>query len=301
MRKNLVVVRAGNRSLHSRWQEIPREDRSFDLLISYFSDEAYAQFTPEPGVEAVLVKGGKWDGLYQTLKDRDLSQYDYFWLPDDDLDIGAQDVNALFQAMQVYGLRIAQPSLSAESYFSHFVFSQCPGFVLRYTNYIEIMAPCLHRDILNKALPLFQSTMSGYGLDYIWCRWAEAGAFRAAILDKIAMHHTRPVGKNLKAAMVDKGNVSSEEEEAVLKSMFDLSRRTVPIVFAGILQGGQPISGRCQVGWRMCRNWMSVLSSFRSAQEARAGIVKIARRQLSKPLDMTTISMKPANACGGSD
>ncbi len=292
MKKNLVVVRAGGKSLHTRWTEIPYEDRNYDLLISFFSDEAFAAFQPEPGVEAVLIKGGKWDGLFATLSDRDLDAYDFYWLPDDDLDISAQDVNALFDAMNTHGLRIAQPSLSPESYFSHFVFSQCPGFVLRYTNYIEIMAPCLHRDVLRKALPLFRGTMSGYGLDYIWCRWDEAGAYRTAILDGIAMHHTRPIGKNLKAVMAETGNLSSEEEEAVLKEMFDLSRRTVPIVFAGILQGGQPISGRVQVGWRMCRGWMSVLPHFRSASEARAGIFKIARRQLSKPLDMTTISKK---------
>lgn len=296
MKKNLVVVRAGGESLHHRWQEIAHESRNYDLLISFFSDEAYTEFSPEPGVEAVLVKGGKWDGLFRTLSDRDLSQYDYFWLPDDDLDISAGDVNTLFDAMRFYGLRIAQPSLSQDSYFSHFVFSQCPGFVLRYTNYIEIMAPCLHREILTKALPLFQSTMSGYGLDYIWCRWAEAGAFRAAILDEIVMHHTRPVGKNLKVAMAEQGNLSSEQEEAVLKAMFDLSRRTVPLVFAAILQGGQPVSGRIRVGWHMCRSWMSTLSTFRSASEARAGIFKIARRQLIKPLDMTTISLNSMTA-----
>ncbi|WP_171240391.1 hypothetical protein [Ruegeria sp. HKCCA5491] len=292
MKNSLVVVRAGSNSLHHRWLDIPYEDRNYDLLISYFSDEAYAEFTPEPGVEAVLVKGGKWDGLYKTLSNRNLDQYDYYWLPDDDLDISASMVNALFDAMGGFGLRIAQPSLTPDSYFSHFVFSQCPGFVLRYTNYIEIMAPCMHRDILKKALPLFENTMSGYGLDYIWCRWAEAGAFRTAILDEIAMHHTRPVGKNLKAAMAETGNLSSEEEEAVLKEMFDLSRRTVPIIFAGILKGGQPVSGRLQLGWLMCRAWLSKLSSFRNSGEARSGVLKIARRQLIKPLDMTTINLK---------
>ncbi|WP_170770668.1 hypothetical protein [Ruegeria lacuscaerulensis] len=292
MKKNLVVVRAGNNSLHHRWQDLPLKQRDYDLLVSYFSDDAFAAFTPQPGVEAVLIKGGKWDGLYKTLSDRDLDQYDFIWLPDDDLDISAQDVNALFQAMRTHGLRIAQPSLTLDSYYSHFVFSRCPGFVLRYINYIEIMAPCLHRDVLKKALPLFQGTMSGYGLDYIWCRWAEAGAYRTAILDEIAMHHTRPVGKALKSAMAETGNLSSEQEEAVLKEMFDLTRRTVPIVFAGILQGGQPISGRVQLGWRMCKSWLSVLSEFRDRGSARSGILKIARRQVSKPLDMTTITSK---------
>ena len=292
-----MVVRAGNKSFHGRWQEIAYEDRNYDLLISYFSDQAFSAFVTHPqspGVEAVLVKGGKWDGLYKTLIDRDLTQYDYFWLPDDDLDISAQKVNRLFDAMRRYGLRIAQPSLSPDSYFSHFVFSQCPGFVLRYTNCIEIMAPCMHRDILTKALPLFRGTMSGFGLDYIWCRLANSNAFRAAILDEIEMHHTRPIGKNLRAVMAESGNLSPKEEMAVLMDMFDLYRRTVPVVFAAVLQGGQPLSGRVKVGLRMCRIWMSMLSQYRSVSEARAGIIKTARRQLFKPLDMTMISPNPA-------
>ena len=291
MKKNLVVVRAGNNSLHNRWLEIAAEKRNYDLLISYYSDEAFEKFVPESGVNAVMVKGGKWDGLSRTLADLDLNKYDYFWLPDDDLDIRANDVNALFDAMRDYGLRIAQPSLSPDSYFSHFVFSQCPGFVLRYTNYIEIMAPCMHRDILAKALPLFRNTMSGYGLDYIWCRWEETGAFRAAILDEIVMHHTRPVGKNLKAVMNESDKFCSAEE-AALMDMFGLTKRTVPIVFAAILRGGQPISGRVQVGWQMCRSWISTIPKFRDTREARAGIFKIARRQLTKSLDMTIVSVK---------
>ncbi|WP_424832237.1 hypothetical protein [Ruegeria sp.] len=290
MKKNLVVIRAGDSSLHHRWLEMDYDDRHFDLVVSYFSEEAFANFVPEPGVEAVLIKGGKWDGLYETIVDRDLNRYEFYWLPDDDLDISASDVNALFAAMEQHGLSVAQPSLTPDSYFSHFVFSQCPDFILRYTNYVEIMAPCLHHDILARALPLFKDTMSGYGLDYIWCRWPEAGAFRAAILDQIAMHHTRPIGKNLKVAMAAKNNLSSEQEEAALKEAFNLTDRTVPLVFAGILVGGQPLSGRIQMGWRMCRCWLSVLSGFRCKREARAGIVKVARRQISKPLDMTTIS-----------
>lgn len=294
MKKNLVVVRAGANSLHGRWSEIPYAERNFDLLVSFYSEAAFASFEPEPGVKAVIIKGGKWDGLYGTLMGLDLGEYTYFWLPDDDLDISAQDVNALFASMKSRSLRIAQPSLTAESYFSHFIFSQCPGFAVRYTNYVEIMAPCMHRDVLRIALPFFQGTMSGYGLDYIWCRWAEVGAFRAAILDEIAMHHTRPVGKNLKEAMADAGNASAEEEEATLKQEFGLSERTVPIVFAGVLSDGQPISGRLQTGWRMCRNWRAVLSSFRDPSEARAGIIKVARRQLTKRLEMTTIAAETA-------
>lgn len=183
----------------------------------------------------------------------------------------------------------SQPALTRASYFSHFVFSQCPGFRLRYTNYIEIMVPCLSRAVLKRALPLFQATMSGYGLDYIWCRWPEAGAFRAAILDEVAVHHTRPVGKVLKSAMTASGRASSEDEEKALKAMFDLKGRTVPIAYAGLTAAGQPVTGRLAMGLRMCRAWWADRRAFRDPKEAFWGIVKIGRRQLIKRLETSPL------------
>lgn len=44
------------------------------------------------------------------------------------------------------------------------------GFELRYTDFVEIMAPCLRRDALARVLPLFNRTKSGFGLSNIWHR-----------------------------------------------------------------------------------------------------------------------------------
>lgn len=292
-RTNLVVVRAGGNSLHGSWLELPYARRNYDLVVSYYDEAAFATFQPAAGVAAALVKGGKWDGLFRTLRDLDLDGYDYVWLPDDDIAIAATGVNAIFDLCRENGLALAQPALTRASYFSHFVFSQCPGFRLRYTNYIEIMAPCLSRAVLLRALPFFHDTMSGFGLDYIWCRWPESGAFRAAILDTVAMHHTRPVGRVLKAAMATSGRPAATVEEQRLKDMFALDRRIVPIVFAGILQDGDPVLGRFATGRRMCVAWWKDRAAFRDPREARHGILKVARRQLAKPLDMSTLQPRP--------
>ncbi|MFC5384853.1 DUF707 domain-containing protein [Aquamicrobium segne] len=288
-RTNLVVVRAGGNSLHGRWLELPYAQRHYDLVVSYYDEAAFDAFQSAEGVTAVLVKGGKWDGLFRTLKEFDLDGYDYVWLPDDDIAIAATDVNAIFDLCRENGLALAQPALSRESYFSHFIFSQCPGFRLRYTNYIEIMAPCLSHAVLLRALPFFRDTMSGFGLDYIWCRWAESGAFRAAILDTVTMHHTRPVGRVLKAAMAKSGRPAAKAEEQQLRDIFALDRRIVPIVFAGILQNGDPVFGPIATGRRMCLAWWKDRTAFRDTRKARDGILKVARRQLTKPLDMSML------------
>lgn len=288
-RRNLVVVRAGRTSLHARWLELPYAERNYDLLVSYYDEDAFNAFETGDGVAAVLVPGGKWDGLYRTLTGFDIGSYDYFWLPDDDISATAADVNAIFDLCRGNGLAIAQPALTRDSYFSHFIFSRCPGFRLRYTNYIEIMAPCLRREVLLRALPLFRDTMSGFGLDYIWCRWPESGAFRVAILDAVAVHHTRPVGKVLRATMAASGRPEATVEEQRLKERFALEGRTVPISFAGILDNGEPVTGRIRMGIRMCLIWWKDRHAFRDTREALRGIAKIARRQIVKPLELSML------------
>ena len=285
-RRNLVIVRAGENSLHRGWIDRPCCDRNFDLLVSFYSTEAHARFTPQEGVTAVLVTGGKWDGLYKTLSTLDLDAYDRIWLPDDDIDTCTDTINTMFVMCDRHGLAVAQPSLSRDSYFSHFIFNRCPSFRLRYTNHIEIMVPCLTTGVLKHALPYFEHTMSGFGLDYIWCRWPEVGAFRAAILDAIEVRHTRPVGKVLRSAMAAHGTLRAEDEEARLKQQLDLDGRTVPIAFAGVRKDGQPVTGRLAMTIQMTRDWLADRKSFRDPREAGWGVLKVARRQILKRLDL---------------
>lgn len=288
-KKNLVVVRAGANSLHSHWLDLPYAERDFEMLVSFFSEDAYAAFVPSKGVGAVLVKGGKWDGLFKTLSDINLDAFEYFWLPDDDIDTSTSSINRIFELCDRYGLAVGQPSLDRRSYFSHFLLSRCTGFRIRYTNYVEIMVPCLNRALLRRALPYFETTMSGYGFDYIWCRWKEAGAFRSAVIDAVEVFHTRPVGKVLKSAMDARSGATSEQEEDRLKAELNLTRRTVPIAFAGVLDNGQPVAGRMLMAFHMCRSWIKDLKTFRSSKEAGWGILKVARRQALKSLQMRVL------------
>lgn len=295
-RRNLVVLRAGPNSLHRAWLDRPYAERDFDLLLSYYSAAAHAAFRPEPGVSAVLVPGGKWDGLYQTLAALDLSRWDHVWLPDDDIATTTRDINHIFALCRSYGLAVAQPALTTDSYFSHPLFLRCPGFRLRFTNYIEVMVPCLSRAVLQRALPHFADSKSGYGLDYIWCRWPESGAFRAAILDQVAVHHTRPVGRVLKAAMQAQGAAEPEVEEARLRARFGLTRRTVPLAFAGLRQDGRPLIGRLTMAWAMWRAWTQDAATSPEPKKLAWGRFKVLRRQLVKRLDMTVVNEVAAAA-----
>lgn len=257
--------------------------------MSYYSERAFFSHVPAIGIRAVLVEGGKWDGLFRTSGQcPELVQYDRIWLPDDDIATTGETIDQMFDLAQSYGLALCQPALSRDSYFTHFIFNQCRAFALRYVNHIEIMVPCLSRDLLKRVLPYFQHTMSGFGLDYIWCRWPESGPFRAAILDGVTVHHTRPIGSQLRRMIKSAGSNALDEEKR-LRARFKLVSRIVPLAYAGISADGQVIVGGSRVGWIMFRSWITDLPTFRDPRLATQKALHILKRQCLNRPDLTLL------------
>ena len=291
--RNLVVVRAGKDSLHPKW--LPRDgaERRFDVLVSCYQDDCLERYGGTPGVSAVYCPGGKWDGLYRTLCDMgaELDRYDFVWLPDDDIETTAEDIAGLFEAMRETGLKVGQPSLTPDSYFTHFLFIHCPGIAVRWTNYVEIMVPCLHRSVLKEILPDFRATMSGYGFDYVWCRLPGVGRREAGIIDGLQVRHTRPIGSSLSRKLSDHGT-SSEEEQARIDSVFGVTGRVTPLAYGLRTQTGREIDGLLRTACCMA------VSHFRQilrtpAHRRRYGIYRIyqlLRRQATRKLDLSTLT-----------
>jgi len=100
-RRRLVVVRAGDSSLHPTWLQGP-DSPEFDLVVSYYGDDP-ARYRSD--VEnRIDHKGGKWDGLAALFASRPdlLDSYDYFWLPDDDIAADTRTINGIFAAMAAH-------------------------------------------------------------------------------------------------------------------------------------------------------------------------------------------------------
>jgi hypothetical protein len=286
-RRNLVIVRAGVNSLHPNWIVSPYQDRNFDLIVSYFDKGAFEKHCDQDGVTPLFKPGGKWDGIYATLEwvGDSIDCYEYIWLPDDDIDTDAATVNRLFDEMHRYGLAVGQPSLTADSYFTHFLFINCPGLALRFTNYVEIMVPCLSLPLLKAVRHHFCDTMSGFGLDYIWCRLKEAGRFRSGIIDSISVKHTRPVGKVLLGSMASKG-ISAKSEEARLNEYYGISERITPLSYAALMERGMKISGVRKTGIVMfALHLKSIVQISPKKRHYRFGrLIQLMRRQLTRRL-----------------
>lgn len=195
-RRNLVIVRAGDGSLHPGW--LRGQARDFDLFVSYYgktpgrhrADAEYYEARPGP----------KWTGIAALLAEHPdlLERYDAFWFPDDDLLADAPCLNRLFAFFCAFRLCLAQPALTRDSYFTWSTLLQQPGCHVRYNGFVEVMAPLFSREALRLCAPTFSQSRSGWGLDWVWptlCR--RAGLGRIGIVDATPVRHTRPVGAEL--------------------------------------------------------------------------------------------------------
>lgn len=195
-RRNLVILRAGNSSLHKEWIASPHRD--FDLYISYYgADEGrYA----EDAEYHEMRKGPKWPCIHDLLatKPELIEQYDAFWFPDDDISANTDTLNRMFAFFHALQLELAQPALTHDSYFSWSHLLQRDDFLVRYVAFVEVMVPIFSRAALSRCLPTFNENRSGWGLDWVWPSLCSDGDPRnVGLIDATPVKHTRPVGGEL--------------------------------------------------------------------------------------------------------
>lgn len=197
-RKNLVVVRAGDTSLHHGW--IAGPGRDFDLFISYYGSQQDLHRADADYYE--MRRGPKWSCLAELLAEHGelLDRYDAFWFPDDDLAATTDTLNRMFALFHGFALSLAQPALTRDSYYTWKDLLEQPGCILRYTSFVEVMAPLFDRIALKTCLRTFAESRSGWGLDWVWPRLVGRGRpDTMAILDATPVRHTRPLGGDLYA------------------------------------------------------------------------------------------------------
>ena len=281
-RKHLVIVRAGDGSLHPGWtNSVDRRD--WDLVVSYYGEDA-SRFRG-PGERRIDDRGPKWTGLHALLtRERFWREYDYVWLPDDDLAIDQEAVNRLFARSAELGLELAQPALSWRSYYSHLITIRHPSFLARFTDFIEIMAPCFRREFLEVCLPLLGETQSGWGLDWILPLRQSKGALGCAILDDVEMTHTRPVGGPNYAAL---RGVNAEDEGEALAARHGVLP-SPPQVLAGIERSRRRLDGAIPEQAALLQQLLGTDATAFLASRLRAEtprtLVATARRRDAGPL-----------------
>ena len=194
--RNLIVLRAGDASLHREWIAGPQRD--FDLFISYYGATPDRWRADADFYEQRI--GPKWPCLANVLSEHRqlIDRYDSIWLPDDDLSADMDGINRMFAFFCAHRLCLAQPALTRNSYHTWNTLLQDPDCHLRFTRFVEVMAPIFSRDALRACAPTFAESRSGWGLDWVWPTLCEReGLDGIAIIDATPVRHTRPVGGEL--------------------------------------------------------------------------------------------------------
>ncbi|HYF27027.1 MAG TPA: hypothetical protein VD931_14890 [Baekduia sp.] len=192
MARNLVLTRVGTASLHPGWLD-GAGPRTWDVrLAPYQPIEEQAGRGCDVGE---VIVGPKWSGIREVLKGWDgWRDYDYIWLPDDDIATGPEAITRMFEVAAGVGLDLFAPALDEASYYAHFDTMRNRRFFGRWTGFVEIMIPGFSRRAMEELLPTLDHTQTGWGwgLDSVWPKLL--GYENVGIIDGVTVTHTRPVG-----------------------------------------------------------------------------------------------------------
>ncbi len=189
-RNRLVFVQCG-RGFDAPWLDEPR---SFDVLLN-----CYDQSSASPHADAVVFQAGtKTTAIRRLLAERPdcLLRYEAALFLDDDIEVGANDIEALFAAMAAERLDLAQPALTADSEcaWPFLKRPEAPNRVFQAST-VEIMAPLMTRRALKAAGSAFSETVSGWGTDLLLGP-AVRNAFgpgSVGVIGSVAVRHARKV------------------------------------------------------------------------------------------------------------
>ncbi|HYP47570.1 MAG TPA: hypothetical protein VEQ61_02930 [Thermoleophilaceae bacterium] len=191
MSKNLVIARVGASSLHPCWIDRGKP-RSWDLYLC-----PYQEIPPQADCTVGdVIAGPKWSGVRELLNTWDgWREYDYVWLPDDDIYAGQDTIDRIFDVAQAVGLDLFAPALHESSYFAHYSTMRNSSFYGRWVGFVEIMIPGFSTSALEELLPTLDLSPTGWGwgLDSLWPKLLDYE--NVGIIDGTPVIHTRPVGQ----------------------------------------------------------------------------------------------------------
>jgi len=194
-KKYLVISSVGDESCHKEWV---LGDAEFDLFLIYYgSNDFIFNSYKNDAIMVINKKGEKLDLVKNLINENQdfIFGYDYIWLPDDDISISTEDINRLFTLSDSYNLKLSQASVKdIGNFISHPVTITNNNYKIRYTNFVEVMAPMFSSETLRQLYYTFDFSESKWGIDYLWTKLLGSPIDKIAIIDEIVMIHTKQVG-----------------------------------------------------------------------------------------------------------
>jgi len=190
---NLLITTIGEYNCLNSWTN--SEKRDFDIALVNYDYSMEVNDALKVGcVYFDEFPVFKYPGIWQMMTDATvLQKYDYYFMPDEDIDISGQQISELFAKMKEYDLALAQPSIekSFVSFPSWEYFIHREGVDMIYSNFVEVMCPLFSREAIKACLNTFNKSNSGWGLDLAWAKILEGD--NIGIINSVIARHTRPV------------------------------------------------------------------------------------------------------------
>jgi hypothetical protein len=230
MGKNLVVMPFGNGSLRSRWIT-DCANRNFDVVLLGYHTIVDQEILTNTFVKIFHYHSYKWWMIQDFFSQHEhyLKEYSSFFFLDDDIEVTGVQINKIFDCFNYLSVQLAQPSLTADSYMSWPVLKHKKYSGLRYVTTVELMCPLMKKPALEKLLPTFKLTKSGWGVDLLWGKLIAEffGNWKIVVLDITQVKHGKPVGKGELYTKLDQPAKTEEDTLRINYNLQDFEIRKI--------------------------------------------------------------------------
>lgn len=163
-----------------------------DLLIFVYDDTSFDEEIFSR-CNFIYEKAIKWQYMKKYLTPDFCKKYDYIFIWDDDIDSLQFSCKRFLDIMERNNLEMAQPALSRDSFFSHYITLHHPTKVGRLTDYVENMVPVFSSDGWEKYWNIMSSDDYFWGWGYTFVARSACKYKNMGIVDSEVVKHTRPV------------------------------------------------------------------------------------------------------------
>lgn len=196
--KNLILYPIESKSV-DLYENIKDKNRSFDFACIYYGNDEAVKAEIEDKCAVFLTEGWnkirKWDMIYRCFQDKldFFHNYEYIWIPDNDMKITNSDIEIMFKIASESKLDLCQPSIKGDQSHPQITNHQ-EGIDIIKNDFIEVMCPLFSKNTLFKCFSTFSGAETGWGLDYTWAHFLDKK--NIGVIHKVFATHTRPRGQN---------------------------------------------------------------------------------------------------------
>lgn len=221
--KNLLITTFGEYNHLDKWLN---GNRNFDVALINYDYHDHPCNLIAKCVWLDTFATFKFPGIYVAFKDdRSLFDYDYFFMPDEDIAISCEDINKLFDKARTLNLDLCCPSIeqSDESFPSWKLFVHEEERDLVTTNFVEVMCPVFSKRALIECIETFKQSHSGWGLDIVWPKLIGDTKSNIGVIHSIVAKHTRRIASGTLYADLQRKRISAYAEKRKLMRTYDIA------------------------------------------------------------------------------